>query len=181
MKHILRTLAVVVSVLFVFCGGSDAGIRENIIMSKVPKKFKSWTNESPGTTFKISQPGGYDEEPYSAVIKLDEFSYIVMEGIHVPGKKLSNGNKRKAYDVVRFGWKIKVTNTTNKKCKFNLHIPFYDSEGFEIDDAALYYSQQSYELNAGESKTFQDDSRISLDSIKKVNRIDYVLKESSRY
>jgi hypothetical protein len=177
MKQIMKVLAVLVSVFFVFSGNSDAGIRENIIMSKVPKKFKDWTNEYPESTYKIPQSGGYAEDPYTSEIKLVQFSYIVMEGIRVPERKLSNGNKRKAYDAVRFGWKIKVTNTSAKKCEFKLRIPLLDAEGFEIGDPSYH----SYDLAPGETKIFQDDSAIKLDLIKTVHRINCVLEKNSLY
>lgn len=183
----------------------EAGILDNIVMAKVPSRYKKWTITRPLKTYTVD--GGYHSSvevdvpcddkwdkfglpiPYGekktisrpvwvdtpCEVLLEEFSYIVMEGFRVPEFKLKNGNKRSAYDAVRFGWKVKVKNNSDDSCRFRFCIKFFDSEGFLINQYAELYTDLS--LAGGETKVVQEDTQFSLERLKKIARIEYVIEQ----
>ena len=152
----------------------EAGLRENMIMARVPKHYKQWTTVRPEQPYAIKKETW--GEDYTVRFELVEASYIVMEGIHTPARKLSNGNKRKAYDSVRFGWKVTLRNLSDKDENVYFYYRFFDTEGFRLCSVGDHYS-----LAAGETKTFQQDSTVGLSTLLKADAISCTLTPSPEY
>jgi len=202
-RYIIRSL---LFSLFVFSAVSvDAGLRENMIMARVPKHYKKWTTVRPQQTFILREErvhsswNGLEEvssrkldqfgDPIRQVDKcieekrlpackfvLNEASYIVMEGHYTPARKTSSGRKIQARESVRFGWKVNLTNLSEETESVFFYVRFFDREQFKICSVG-----SEYWLAAGETKTFQEDAYVPLYTFLKADAISCTLTLESEY
>ena len=148
--------------LILFAGSAQGGVRESMMMARVPSKLKSWSTIDCNRKM-VVQGGGrvYDRQltlnemvhiyeigdsvdtrSYkirSGSVYLLSYSYKVTDAEYEPERTTKSGKKIPANKNLTFGFKIEYQNASNLPFSNPYcYLELYDKDGFKLETIGLY-------------------------------------------